>query len=89
MFRRVLMATIAGGLLAAPLAARAHPAGGMPRIGLLSPASAAAGLPNLHALQAGVAFIGPEYGKRLELLGGRAPWVPSSSPTGSGAPTPS
>jgi hypothetical protein len=34
--RRAFIGTLAGGLLAAPLAARAQPAGKVPRIGVLS-----------------------------------------------------
>ena len=39
MDRRTFIGTLAGGLLTAPLAAEAQPAGKVPRIGLLSPAS--------------------------------------------------
>jgi putative tryptophan/tyrosine transport system substrate-binding protein len=39
MDRRTFIGTLAGGLLAAPLAAEAQPPEGLPRIGYLSPAS--------------------------------------------------
>lgn len=67
MSRRAFLGGVAGGLVAAPVAARAQPAGGMPRIGVLSPASAAAGLPNLHALQAGLRELGYVEGKSITI----------------------
>jgi ABC-type uncharacterized transport system substrate-binding protein len=65
--RRAFLGTLAGGLLAAPLAAQAQPAGKMYRIGWLSPATAANGLPNLDALRAGLRERGYVEGRNLTI----------------------
>ena len=67
MDRRTFLGTLAGGLLAAPLAAEAQPARGMHRIGLLSPASAVAGLPNLEALRVGLRELGYVEGQNITI----------------------
>jgi len=65
--RRTFIGTLAGGLLAAPLAADAQQARGMRRIGWLSPASAAEGLPNLEALRAGLRELGYVEGQNITI----------------------
>ena len=67
MDRRAFLGTLTGGLLAAPLAARAQQARGVHRIGLLSPASALAGLPNLEALRVGLRELGYVEGQNLTI----------------------
>jgi ABC-type uncharacterized transport system substrate-binding protein len=67
MDRLAFIGTLAGGLLAAPLAAEAQQATGRRRIGWLSPASAAAGLPNLEALRAGLRELGYVEGQNITI----------------------
>jgi ABC-type uncharacterized transport system substrate-binding protein len=79
--RRAFIGTLAGGLLAAPLAAQSQPAGKVYRIGWLSPASAAAGLPNLDALRAGLRERGYVEGRNFTIearwADGQIPRLPS------------
>jgi putative ABC transport system substrate-binding protein len=56
--RRTFLGVIAGGLLAAPLAAEAQQAGKVARIGRLSPLSAETDAPNLAAFRKGLRELG-------------------------------
>jgi ABC-type uncharacterized transport system substrate-binding protein len=58
MKRRRFIAVVAGGLLAAPLAAQAQQAGKVARIGRLSPLSAETDAPNLAAFRKGLRELG-------------------------------
>jgi putative ABC transport system substrate-binding protein len=58
MDRRAFIGTLAGGFLAAPLAAEAQPAGKAARIGRLSPLSAETDVPNLAAFRKGLRELG-------------------------------
>jgi putative tryptophan/tyrosine transport system substrate-binding protein len=79
--RRAFLGTLAGGLLAAPLAAQAQPAGKVYRIGWLSPGTAAGGLPNLDALRAGLRELGYVEGRNFTIearwADGQIPRLPS------------
>jgi len=75
--RRSFLGTLAGGLLAVPLAAQAQPAGKVSRVGWLSPASAANGLPNLDALRAGLRERGYVEGRNLTI---EARWADGEIP---------
>jgi len=75
--RRAFLGALAGGLLAAPRAARAQPAGKAYRIGWLSPASAANGLPNLDALRAGLRELGYVEGRNVTI---EARWADGEGP---------
>jgi putative tryptophan/tyrosine transport system substrate-binding protein len=79
--RRAFLGTLAGGLLAAPLAAQAQPAGKVYRIGWLSPGTAAGGLPNLDALRAGLRDLGYVEGRNFTIearwADGQIPRLPS------------
>ncbi len=66
MDRRAFIQVIAGGLLAAPLAAEAQEAGKVPRIGILSPASTSA-TPVFEALRQGFRDLGYEEGRTIAL----------------------
>jgi len=69
MERRTFMAVMAGGLLAAPLAAEGQPAGKIPRIGFLSPSSPSdsRNLLRLGALQEGLRELGYVEGQNLSI----------------------
>src|SRR5437867_10374336 len=60
MDRRIFIASVAGGLLAAPLAAHAQPAGKIYRIGYLSPNN-----PDLEAFQTGLSRLGWVEGRNF------------------------
>ncbi len=63
MERRTFLGVIAGGLLAAPLAAEAQPAGRVYRIGVLSPGTAPPG--PLEALRQGLRELGYNEGRNI------------------------
>jgi ABC-type uncharacterized transport system substrate-binding protein len=63
MDRRVFISSLAGGLLAAPLAAEAQPAGKVSRIGVLSPGTAPPG--QLEALRQGLHELGYDDGRNI------------------------
>jgi putative ABC transport system substrate-binding protein len=66
MDRRAFISTLAGGLLAAPLAAEAQPAGKMPRIGVLLPAEPASPTePNASAFRQGLRDLGYVEGQSI------------------------
>jgi ABC-type uncharacterized transport system substrate-binding protein len=65
--RRAFLGTLAGGLVTAPRAVQAQPAGKVYRIGWLSPATAANGLPNLDALRAGLRERGYVEGRNVTI----------------------
>ena len=75
--RRVFLGALAGGLLAAPVAARAQQTGKVYRIGWLSPASAANGFPNLDALRAGLRELGYVEGRNIAI---EARWADGETP---------
>jgi putative ABC transport system substrate-binding protein len=64
MDRRAFIGSVAGGLLAAPLAAEAQPAGHLYRIGWLAPAP---NLDNLEAFRAGLRALGYVEGTNLTI----------------------
>ncbi len=76
--RRAFVGTVVGGLLAAPLAAQAQPAGKVYRIGWISPGTAADGLPNLDALRAGLRELGYVEGRNLTV---EARWADGQVPS--------
>ncbi len=63
--RRVFLGTMAGGLLAAPLAAEAQQAVKIPRIGYLGPTYAAGGKHLLDAFREGMRELGYVEGKNI------------------------
>jgi putative ABC transport system substrate-binding protein len=63
--RRVFLGTLAGGLLAAPLAAEAQPAGKVTRIGVLEPTSMASNAANLDAFRQGLRELGYVEGQNF------------------------
>ena len=65
--RRAFLATVSGGLLAAPLTARAQQAGKTWRIGWLSPPSAAAGGSELDALRKGLQELNYVEGRNIRI----------------------
>jgi putative ABC transport system substrate-binding protein len=65
MDRRAFISGIAGGLLAAPLAAEAQPAGKVYRIGILEAIPAAQNAANLAALRKGMGNLGYVEGRNL------------------------
>src|SRR3984893_16700643 len=65
--RRAFLATVSGGLLAAPLTARAQQAGKTWRIGWLSPPSAAAGGSELDALRKGPPELNYVEGRNIRI----------------------
>ena len=65
--RRAFLATIAGGLLAVPLAANAQPAGKVRRIGYLDQGSAARDEPYLNAFRAGLRDLGWVEGQNVAI----------------------
>ncbi len=66
MDRRAFIGSLAGGLLAVPLAARAQPAAKVPRIGYLSANSMVASPPNLHeAFRQGLRDLGYVEGRNV------------------------
>ena len=65
MHRRAFLSTMAGGLLAAPLAAEAQTTRNVHRIGYLSVTSEANGLRNLEALRAGLRAFGYIEGQNI------------------------
>jgi putative ABC transport system substrate-binding protein len=65
MERRTFLGVIAGGLLAAPLAAEAQPAGRVYRIGVLSPGTAPPG--PLEALRQGLRELGYNEGRNIAI----------------------
>ena len=65
MDRRTFIGRVAGGLLAAPLAARAQPAGKVYRIGILESIPAARNAANLDALRKGLRDLGYVEGRNL------------------------
>jgi putative ABC transport system substrate-binding protein len=67
MERRAFIGTLAGGLLAAPLAARAQPAGKVHRIGFLGLSSPAGYAANLQAFRQGLRDLGYEEGKNISI----------------------
>jgi putative ABC transport system substrate-binding protein len=74
--RRAFLAITAGGLLAAPLAAEAQPAGKVWRIGWLSPASAATAASELDALRAGLRELNYVEGRNIAI---EARWADDKS----------
>jgi putative tryptophan/tyrosine transport system substrate-binding protein len=64
-YRRAFLATLASGLLAAPLAVEAQQAGRVSRIGLLSSASSSAGADRLRAFKEGLHALGYVEGRNL------------------------
>jgi putative ABC transport system substrate-binding protein len=64
--RRTFIATLTGGLLAAPLAAEAQQAGRISRVGWLAPGPAPAGGPMLHALREGLRELGYADGQSIQ-----------------------
>jgi putative ABC transport system substrate-binding protein len=65
MDRRTFIGTLAGGLLAVPLAAEAQPAGKVYRIGMLERTSPATNAANLEAFRRGLRELGYVEGKNL------------------------
>ena len=65
--RRTFLATVSGGLLAAPLAAQAQQPGKTWRIGWLSPPSAATGGSELDALRKGLQELNYIEGRNLRI----------------------
>jgi putative ABC transport system substrate-binding protein len=65
MDRRAFISTLAGGLLAAPLAAEGQPAGKVYRIGILETIPAAQNAANLAALRKGLRDLGYVEGRNL------------------------
>jgi putative ABC transport system substrate-binding protein len=65
MDRRVFLSTLGGGLLAAPLAAKAQPAGKVYRIGMLERTSPGTNAANLEAFRRGLRELGYVEGKNL------------------------
>ncbi len=64
--RRDFIGTLAGGLLAAPLAAGAQPAGKMPRIGVIVPVEPASPTePNIAAFRQGLSSLGYVEGQNI------------------------
>ena len=63
--RRRFLGTLAGGLLAAPLAAEAQPAGKVTRIGVLEPTSMALNAANLDAFRQGLRELGYVEGQNF------------------------
>jgi putative ABC transport system substrate-binding protein len=63
--RRRFLGTLAGGLLAAPLAAEAQPAGKVTRIGVLEPTSMASNAANLDAFRQGLRELGYVEGQNF------------------------
>jgi ABC-type uncharacterized transport system substrate-binding protein len=63
--RRAFLGTLAGSLLAAPLAAEGQQAGKVSRIGLLSSASSSAGADRLRAFKEGLHALGYVEGRNL------------------------
>jgi putative tryptophan/tyrosine transport system substrate-binding protein len=63
--RRVFVGTLAGGLLATPLAVRAQQVGKVYRIGILEPIPAARNAANLDALRKGLRDLGYVEGRNL------------------------
>jgi putative ABC transport system substrate-binding protein len=63
--RRRFLGTLAGGLLAAPLAAEAQPAGKVTRIGVLEPTSMASNVANLDAFRQGLRELGYVEGQNF------------------------
>ena len=68
MDRRAFIGSLAGGLLAVPLAARAQQAAKVPRIGYLSANSMVASPPNLHeAFRQGLRDLGYVEGRNVAI----------------------
>ena len=65
MQRRAFMGVLTGGLLAAPLAARAQQAGRIPRIGYLAPGSASADAPRIESFLQGLHELGYVEGQNI------------------------
>jgi putative ABC transport system substrate-binding protein len=65
MNRRAFIGTLAGGLLAAPLAADAQTAGKVYRIGVLEPTSTALNAANLDAFRQGLRELGYVEGRNM------------------------
>ena len=65
MYRRAFMGTLAGGLLAAPLAAEAQVPGKVPRVGFLGPRTRADAAPYLDAFLLGLRETGWVEGKNI------------------------
>ena len=63
--RRAFMAALAGGLLAAPLAAEAQPAGKVPRVAYLSASSAASATWGVEAFRQGLRELGYIEGRNI------------------------
>lgn len=74
MDRRTFLATLAGGLLAAPLTAAAQQEGRMSRVGWLAPGPAPAGGPMLNALREGLRELGYADGQSIQF---EARWAES------------
>jgi putative ABC transport system substrate-binding protein len=68
MERRSFMAMLTGGLLAAPLAAEAQPAGKVYRIGMLETRSSKLNAANLEAFRQGLLELGYKDGQNLEIV---------------------
>jgi putative ABC transport system substrate-binding protein len=65
--RRVFLVSLAGGLLAAPLAAEAQPAGKVPRMGFLSPTSPSSDAGRLAAFREGLRELGYVEGQNIAI----------------------
>jgi ABC-type uncharacterized transport system substrate-binding protein len=68
MHRRTFLGTLAGGLLAAPLAAEAQPAEKIARIGMLETRSTVLNAANIDAFQQGMRDLGYKEGQNLEIV---------------------
>jgi putative ABC transport system substrate-binding protein len=68
MHRRTFLGTLAGGLLAASLAAEAQPAGKIARIGMLETRSTVLNAANIDAFQQGMRDLGYKEGQNLEIV---------------------
>ncbi len=91
--RRVFLATLAGGGVAAPIAATAQQTERGPRIGWLGAATRESADPYIREFQRGVTGLSYSVGsnifsKDLELLKGAVPKQPPSSTRSSRAPSP-
>src|SRR5215470_406919 len=67
MDRRAFLGTIAGGLLAAPVAARAQSTGKLPRVGILTPGNAVPTEDLVQAFRAGMRELGYIEGHNIIL----------------------
>ena len=68
MDRRAFISTLAGSLLAAPLAAGAQPAGKVHRLGMLETRSTVLNAANIDAFRQGLLELGYKEGQNLEIV---------------------